>query len=48
MAADTGLPFASLPGLGNEEIPGFPVDRCPEELPDLSKLASTYTYSTPV
>ena len=35
--ADTGLPFASLPGLGDAEIEGFPVDRCPEEMPDLSK-----------
>lgn len=27
----------TLPGLGDEEMPGFPADHCPDELPDLSK-----------
>lgn len=28
--------FSSIPGMGDEDCPGFPVDRCPDELPDLS------------
>ena len=35
--ADGGLPFASLPGLGDTELEGFPADRCPEQMPDLSR-----------
>ena len=31
MTAETGLPFASLPGLGDEELPGFSASECPEE-----------------
>eukprot|EP00930_Biecheleria_cincta_P095323 TRINITY_DN8729_c0_g1_i2.p1 TRINITY_DN8729_c0_g1~~TRINITY_DN8729_c0_g1_i2.p1 ORF type:complete len:867 (-),score=227.53 TRINITY_DN8729_c0_g1_i2:237-2837(-) len=30
-----GLPWADLPGLGDEEYPGFPADQAPEEMPDL-------------
>ncbi|CAK9001728.1 Creatine kinase [Durusdinium trenchii] len=37
MNVETGLPFASLPGLGEDELPGFSAEECPEELPDLSK-----------
>jgi len=37
MAADGGLPFASLPGLGDRELEGFPAERCPEQMPDLSR-----------
>jgi len=29
------VPFAEIPGLGDEEAPGFPTDECPEELTDL-------------
>mmetsp|Transcript_36544 Transcript_36544/g.104434 ORF Transcript_36544/g.104434 Transcript_36544/m.104434 type:complete len:1005 (-) Transcript_36544:120-3134(-) len=29
--------FASMPGLGREDLPGFPVDHCPDELPDISR-----------
>jgi creatine kinase len=29
--------FRDVPGLGDDEVPGFPVDVCPEELPDLAK-----------
>ncbi|CAD7941806.1 unnamed protein product [Amoebophrya sp. A120] len=32
--------YASMPGLGDEEYPGFPADVCPDEMPDLSKHAS--------
>ena len=37
MAADGGLPFASLPGLGDRELEGFPAERCPEQMPDLAR-----------
>lgn len=37
MRRTSGLPFASLPGLGDEELPGFSAEECPEELPDLSR-----------
>jgi len=33
---DSDEEFSSLPGLGDEEMPGFPADVCPEALPDLS------------
>jgi len=29
--------FRDVPGLGDDEYPGFPADICPEELPDLSR-----------
>lgn len=31
-----GVNFAELPGLGPEEYPGFPVDACPDAMPDIS------------
>lgn len=31
MNVETGLPFASLPGLGEDELPGFSAEECPEE-----------------
>eukprot|EP00435_Cladocopium_sp_Y103_P027886 s3024_g6.t3 len=37
MNGSSSLPFASLPGLGEEELPGFSPEECPEELPDLSR-----------
>mmetsp|Transcript_137897 Transcript_137897/g.384544 ORF Transcript_137897/g.384544 Transcript_137897/m.384544 type:complete len:940 (-) Transcript_137897:333-3152(-) len=30
-----------LPGLGDEDFPGFPADKCPLQLPDLSRHHST-------
>jgi len=29
--------FSDIPGLGDAEVPGFPADECPAELPDLSR-----------
>jgi len=34
------IPFSQLPGLGEEDYPGFPAQVCPNELPDLSKHCS--------
>jgi len=33
--------YSQLPGLGNKDLPGFPGDVCPPELPDLTKHHST-------
>ena len=35
--------YASMPGLGDEEYPGFPADVCPDAMPDLSEHASIMT-----
>jgi len=36
-AEEEELPnFSSVPGMGAQEYPGFPVDECPSEMPDLS------------
>jgi creatine kinase len=35
MAGVMGLPWTDLPGLGDEEYPGFPADEAPEEMPDI-------------
>jgi len=32
--------FASIPGLGDDDCPGFPADACPSELPDLADHCS--------
>eukprot|EP00931_Biecheleriopsis_adriatica_P061262 TRINITY_DN36829_c0_g1_i1.p1 TRINITY_DN36829_c0_g1~~TRINITY_DN36829_c0_g1_i1.p1 ORF type:complete len:1780 (-),score=395.79 TRINITY_DN36829_c0_g1_i1:42-5381(-) len=32
--------FKELPGLGEDEVPGFPVDECPEQMPDLTGYCS--------
>jgi len=37
MNGSSSLPFSSLPGLGDDELPGFSAEECPEEMPDLSK-----------
>jgi len=34
---DDGNEWMDLPGLGAEEVPGFPADKCPDLLPDLSQ-----------
>jgi hypothetical protein len=31
------IDYASMPGLGDDPFPGFPIDACPDKMPDLSK-----------
>jgi len=32
--------FAGEPGLGDDEYPGFPADKTPDEMPDLTNHSS--------
>ncbi|KAF4671673.1 Creatine kinase S-type, mitochondrial, partial [Perkinsus chesapeaki] len=36
-AAPTTMDYSSMPGLGDDEFPGFPYDECPAGIPDLSE-----------